>query len=539
MTFALLKKDLRLLWPLVLVCALFSGLATLYEYIAFETGRNAALGGPQKHLLSILVFALLAVAVVRVDPPNSERDDFLIRPLPRARLVLTKLLFLVLFLNGPILLIDTALSLAYGFPLGAALAAAVARGLFLLALIELPMFAIATVARSTPQVVAMTVGYVFLVLAFVSTTGRWYGSSYGAFIANNASWLGILFPLVLAAVGGTVIALLQYGWRRTRLASALFVGLIVASGAAATPTWPAHFGITLGPSRDEPQAAKGFSVVFAPEAGPHVPRPEVYLSGEPYLFSPATRKIFAFIDTELRAQSVFLPLRASGLPRGWRYLNETTEVRFLEPEGRLIYRTFAQSRAPASRHNVNNTGSPLSTGADGAGLNMMLPHAMFDQLKDRQVRTQIRMILTLEKPGATLTLPAEGGAGFADGVGYCRSKSGPGHTLNCRVERSNPECLTATYKGEPSPSQALACRVQYWPYDLDDLELNPLRARWLSPVSAEDGRSGRPLPRSVDSQTQVVVQAWNRQLMIERRIEIPDLRLSDWHIPGNPLSDPF
>ena len=71
--------------------------------------------------VSLLATAALVVMVVQQDAIPGLCQDWLVRPIRRRDLLLSKVLFVVLAAQGPIFLMEVAQGLAAGFPLGQSL----------------------------------------------------------------------------------------------------------------------------------------------------------------------------------------------------------------------------------------------------------------------------------------------------------------------------------------------------------------------------------------------------------------------------------
>ena len=131
MIWRIFKKDWSLLWPLVFIVGVAHAINAL---IALMQGNFRGAPGlvrisnlfPAAVLLGV---GALIVAAVHQDALPGDRQDWLVRPIRRRDLVLEKLLFVLIAVNGPMLVIDMAHCLAAGFGFGEALSAAVSRGI--------------------------------------------------------------------------------------------------------------------------------------------------------------------------------------------------------------------------------------------------------------------------------------------------------------------------------------------------------------------------------------------------------------------------
>ena len=124
MVWHIFKKDWKLLWLLVLgllaVQCLFTILLYKRDHGATDLFRILNL------LQTILMLAsgVLVAAAVHLDAIPGVRQDWLVRPIRRRDLLSAKLLFVILLVQGPILVADFVGAAANGFPFGQSFSAA-------------------------------------------------------------------------------------------------------------------------------------------------------------------------------------------------------------------------------------------------------------------------------------------------------------------------------------------------------------------------------------------------------------------------------
>ena len=114
MVLHILKKDWKLLWPLVTALGVLQALAAVAR---FKSGHFLTFPSVPLALLQLLATATIVVLVVHQDPIPGVRQDWLVRPIPRRDLLLAKVLFVILLVHGPWWIADLAQGLANGFPL--------------------------------------------------------------------------------------------------------------------------------------------------------------------------------------------------------------------------------------------------------------------------------------------------------------------------------------------------------------------------------------------------------------------------------------
>src|SRR5437016_5747331 len=145
----ILRKDVVLLWPFVAAFAILYGLTAIARFTA---GRflNGFPGTPLSFLVLLLSASLITLAVQQ-DPIPGVRQDWLVRPIRRRDVFLAKLLFAVLFVQGPIFVIDFLQGIANGFPAGQTAAAAIACAAWILLTVTLPVLAFAALAATMTE----------------------------------------------------------------------------------------------------------------------------------------------------------------------------------------------------------------------------------------------------------------------------------------------------------------------------------------------------------------------------------------------------
>src|SRR5229473_3096461 len=164
MVWHIFKKDLKLLWRLVLGLAAAQCLYTVLLYRRDHGATNLAQMLNMLGMIIILAGGILVAAVVHLDAIPGVRQDWLVRPIKRMDLLAAKLLFVILLVEGPILITDFVGAAANGFPFAQSLSAAVSHSIFSLAIFYLPILAFATLTQNFTEGVA---GAVIAFVAFV------------------------------------------------------------------------------------------------------------------------------------------------------------------------------------------------------------------------------------------------------------------------------------------------------------------------------------------------------------------------------------
>jgi hypothetical protein len=209
MVWHILKKDWNLLWQMVVAVALLHVLQLVIDSADIAQRQGIPFSSVIRPL-SVISVAVLVVAAVQTDAIPGLRQDWLVRPIRRTDLMLSKILFIVLLIEGPIFIADFCGGLATGFPAGLALHAAFAQNFRLLFALLLPVLAFATLTRNLTETLA---GILAIALSAVLFMTLVVGT---ADMMNSPVWWiseVIRFACILA--GAAIILWLQYYGRKT------------------------------------------------------------------------------------------------------------------------------------------------------------------------------------------------------------------------------------------------------------------------------------------------------------------------------------
>ena len=241
---AILKKDVRSLYPLILIVTLlFAG-----DVLLMRLDLVAAWGTFRTPVL-LLAGTVLILAVFQLDPPVSQVDDWLCRPVPRAELLAAKLVLLFAVLR----LSQVIATLAIEPTLGTSVAETLQRALLFhdsntsafstIAVAVVPLLLItALVTRTLVQGIGVLLG--LFICAFVIPTP--FVTSPGPLQPAIGEALFVVGMGWLATIPSALMAFLLFGvacwlvcWRR-RIRAARFV--LVVTGLAFVvltllPTW--------------------------------------------------------------------------------------------------------------------------------------------------------------------------------------------------------------------------------------------------------------------------------------------------------------
>ncbi len=154
MIWHIFKKDWKLLrWQAVAVVALATGSTLADAQRGYFGGTDPTRAEAALIILSVLAGLFLITELVQQDPIPGGAQDWLVRPVKRADLLLAKLLFILLALEAPMLIIVVVKDCARGFPLGATLSAVTLEMLSMTVSLGLPALALASLFRGVTETI--------------------------------------------------------------------------------------------------------------------------------------------------------------------------------------------------------------------------------------------------------------------------------------------------------------------------------------------------------------------------------------------------
>lgn len=517
----ILKKDWRLLWPLVAAWALVQGLVA---FARFSAGHFPNAPFVPLSLLVLLAAATVITLVVHQDPIPGVRQDWLVRPIPRRDLFLAKLLFVVVLVQGPMFVTDLIQGLANGFSLGQSAAAAIACAASVLLTLTLPVLAFAAITASTTETLVAALGVLAIVIAF-SIVPALVGTTAPTALTGFA-WVPFVVRAALLLVAAAGVLVLQYGWRRTWAARALFAATLLIGQFAMFLPWRTAFRLeqllTTSAGNDH-----GIAVAFAPGEGRF--RPVAGQGVDDVQEKPGMGPVDVAAENQRRraegAVTVFLPVLVSGLIPDSRLLADRSEVTMIGRDGRTVYQ---------------GTGNDLELRATTADATVhqgvRVPGALYSRVKGELVDVQLDYSFTLFRINATYALAARDGDQRMPGVGWCATKvddAGTRVRFNCLQPGERPSCLAVVLEHTPTrrrnPEVSL-CVPDYTPYPGHTFPDALSRFGARLPFSDPSGLTRYPVGGSQLAEARVLVTAFQPTEHFVRRVVIPAVRLQDWEL---------
>jgi hypothetical protein len=511
MMWHIFKKDVRLLWWLAAgVAALhFAEIGILLLLARSPSNRELSLLGQLLAIGGLLAVGFLITAAVHQDAIPGVRQDWLVRPILRRDLLMAKLLFVVLMVQLPIMAADFLEAAVDGFPLGSSLAVAASRSFYLMLLVNMPFLAFGALTKNLLEAITGGVVLFFLIATLAvpldtSEARVWLQPTIG----TGMEWITASALIMVVVIGAAAVLKLQFFRRRTLTSRFLMAALTAVGVLTSMMPWQPAFALQKSLST-APGSARPVTVAFNPSLG--------------RLKRDAS---FPQLNNHYEAVSLFLPMRVSGLPVDAAVQADRADVRIIEAGGRV------------------DSVQTLDLGArrDGAGdpdrdayHTIAVSGEVYNRIKDQPVRLEINDSLTLFEPAATNTFPVASPNRFIPGFGRCSTRINLMETavqVRCDNAGRHPVCVTSYLEHVPTGlrnPERFECDADYTPFLAFDIIPDALaRFGGVLPFRDPNGLAKYPVDGSKLKDAQVVIRAYQPLEHFERKLTIPEIRLSDW-----------
>ncbi len=487
------KKDVRHLWfeivLTLLIAAAFTFTGVRRARWLMDPGANQGVAWQLVMFLMPLAWWTLIARVIHSEALPGDRQFWLTRPYAWKSLLGAKAIFIVVFVNIPLLVADALIIRAYGFSLTAELPGLLWSQVLLTTVVVLPTAALSAVTTGFVQLLVTSLVVYVAVLAWnIAAPEAAVGDTWRAL-----EWVKSTYAIVVITVAALAIVAWQYARRRTGITRSLAAAasVLVGLGIAFLP-WAAAFGIQsrLSRQRVDPSSVRvGFD-------------------------SARKWAARALIDKDDRVR-IDVPLQITGVPAGM-------EAKF---DGLIV--TIETPDGPAWRADQHPWSNVTSTG-QAVSLLTVVDGSFYRKVKNAPVKLRGSLYLTLYGNRRTAAVPFNDRPVSVPGAGLCsasRDAARQNYFLLCSSAfRAQPDIVSirfvelgkATYQEARhyggSPRQA----ISYSPFPAD---------LSISPVSQYFAYSTFQGPLSA-----VIVDALEPLAHIRREFEISDLRLGEFEV---------
>jgi hypothetical protein len=527
----IVRKDWRLLWPLVL---LLTALQILLGWLSFRSGflPEDVIARSLFRTLDVAwyvgIIALVA-AVVHQDPIPGINQDWLIRPVPRRDLLFAKVLFVAAAILLPMLVVDLLNARGAGFTLSQALGPAAVKECYVLLTLIVPLLALASVTENWPQIlVGAAVLLVLFALCLIAASFA-IGPGRCPTCGTGLRWIQSLLEHGAVLLGALLILRLQYFKRQTHRARALIVIGVILFAFVQLP-WNLAFAIQqrfaavpgdAAPIQVSFDAAADWAALTPSRMAPEVSAARATRA----LLGGNSDDAAEFVRRRALIEAVpvpfELPLRVTGMPSGALLYVDRSEVRLLANDGRVLYRSAV----------VGELAGLEMASADGTSHETIyLPAAVYRQWSQAPVRLEVTYSLALLKLSATYSMAAPAGDLRSAELGRCQSHlKGDASEINLRCKQVGlgPACFKVVLQGPNGQRDPASqdCSPDY----------RPFAALWSSslsyygidvPVRDTTGLVQYPVATSQIPESRLIMTTYSVRDHFARTVVTPTVRLA-------------
>ncbi len=451
---AILMKDVRSLYPLLLLAALLFGADVFIERLELMPTAWAMFRWP----VLLLAGTVMIFAIFQADPVVSMVDDWLCRPVPRAELLTAKLALAL----GVLYFSRFIAALALGPFLGASLAESLQMALLLEDVVYLLVLAIVLFTALVTRTIVQGIGVLIAIftLAFVvptpivSAPGPLEPAIGEALLFGGLGWLAYI-PATMISLGLFVLACWLVYWRRKVTAARIVLGgtALLALLLVLLPMWlvpwrpvfKAH--TTLAPAGTAARTERT-RPIYLHDPSACFPATRLRNIGQDPAFTAARQAVgvpnWSFEDQRESGPDsvVFLSsIAPRRVPPDWR-----VKLAYVEAEYHSAPGTPPLYELRPTTYNVDHDGVDFSHA-------WVLPEAAVRRLgAEPDVQLELRYYFTLLEPHS-FRMPADGRRHSVPKVGYCAAKldaTGSHVEVDCFTGFEEPAQISAELEEIPS-----------------------------------------------------------------------------------------
>lgn len=343
--------------------------------------------------LMVIGWVILIARVVHAEPLVGDRQFWITRPYEWQKLLAAKALFVAVWVCVPLVLMQIVLLARAGFAPAHWIAGLAYNLLLVLAVMILPLAAIAAVTTGFGRVALTLVGALFglVVLGVVESLLRARFSPN----ANPDRMIGTLTIFALLFAVCAAVMVVQYSARKTRTSVMLLVGLAV-SGIAIYLVGPDQWLI----DRMYSQGGTAPVLLTLDRAKAGHSAPETWLNANDLI-------------------GIEVPLKVSGVADGYAALFD--DVKFTVQAANGVHWT-------SGWQHLDHPPAPGANGSDASGdaqIPIAMPNTVYDELKGIPFQIQMRLATTEAKIVRVTEISGSVGESAVPGVGYCDAEGLP------------------------------------------------------------------------------------------------------------------
>jgi len=440
---------------------------------------------------------LLIVRVVHEEVLASDRQFWVTRPYEWKKLLAAKALFLVVFVNLPLFVVQMALLSKAGFTPSGYLAGLLYLQLLWVLILILPLTALATVTSSFGQAVLVTLGILLGMIGLAASLDaiRWL---------TIARWSPVWLPSAIkTSAYAVVVFVLVWQYARRSTQQSRFLLIAAAAAVLVVPSPPDSF-----PASEYPQPSSGQAPIV------------------PFAFDSVRPKMEGTLP-EKNKVSVRIPLLVSGIEPSSAVNIDGIMVEIEAPGGLLWNSGWFKS---------SDFLLPARSFTD---LRFSVDSAFFEQVKSSSARVHISFALAAFEAKETRRIPAAAGEFAVPGRALCAIDQDGSGALQCLSPLRTPFLVVSTIAGETTcppgedekaapPGTVFSAAIRNWESAPAELGISPVKVfsldlyRWSRTRDDFHARLclGTPLTFSIPEEKK----------RMRGELNIDSLRLADYQL---------
>jgi hypothetical protein len=499
------RKDARHHWPEIGVSV---ALLMVYAWTHSRHWQAHATPFDLREFMSGLVvplvpisWCLLVARVVQGENLVGDRQFWVTRPYEWKKLLVAKVLFVLVFLNVPLLIVEAFLLADAGFQPMSHVGGLLFMQVLMWLVLVIPMEAAAAVTSTIVQILLLALGTGLYFIGFA-----WLIAEVPNTNVSSASEFPSSASGIIAVAACALVVVWQYARRKTWSARLVLIGgaaLVLLIGVA-TP-----YGALI--EREYPELAAGQSPVEIALGA--VTKPEHQAPPD-----------ISMVKDEV---SVNLPLEVFGILPGTLIVIDGTQFTVTAPQ------------EPPWKSHWQGANTVLWPDRQGSSVAVEIPGKFFDQVRSTSVKVHVTMALTVFREENARTVIAAGGDFSAPDVGICSvSDRRSMNVLDCRSPLRKSAFIASIDTGtmtcpavKDKPPAPAGIRLTYENWDetsgpaetgISPVEtMNLYFANWADPP----GKYGVP---GACQGTPVRFTTPERMRRLRTEIEFNDVRIGDY-----------
>jgi hypothetical protein len=480
------RKDVRHLWPRIIPVLVLTGLRGWLECKASALLLSVA-------ILWLLSWIYLGASVIHEERLPGHQQYWLTRPYHRRQLLLSKVLFLMVFAVLPHFLIATLSLYVNGVSPLRHVSLVISTTLVFAGGTSLVVAAVGSLTENLIQLLwGLLVAAGLGVLGVILAGGQDFGNSeWGSVEWVRSSALGI----VLVVATGSILVV-QYWWRKTAVSLCILSGaIVIAAGVLFLGSWHEAWAI-------ESQLSSR-----------QLDRSSVRIA-----FDPTGRRATGFAEGAYQMTSqetgINLPVLVTGVPAGTQVISERIQVKIEAPGGRSWSSTWTPVGGVIGTNPMEDTHVIRRDGPYWQYVNV--DRTFCRDVKDTPVHVRTTVALILLGQRETAPLATRGQTGHLPGDGFCGVSNGPFERLivSCAWPSRTParSYVLANSPGHRSLASLLSRSVI--PYEIDG-------SVWDNAFTMSS-----PLPEPFEMH----LETWQAVAHFEREVDVAQIRLGEYAI---------